>query len=35
MYMEKEDILAWEIPWTEEPEGYGSWGHKTWTQLSD
>ena len=22
-------ILAWRIPWTEEPGGYGSWGHKT------
>ena len=21
-------ILAWEIPWTEEPAGYNSWGHK-------
>ena len=22
-------ILAWEIPWTEEPaEGYSPWGHK-------
>ena len=21
-------ILAWEIPWTEEPVGYSSWGHK-------
>ena len=25
-------ILAWEIPWTEEPEGYSPQG---WTQLSD
>ena len=21
-------ILAWEIPWTEEPGGYSSWGDK-------
>ena len=21
-------ILAWEIPWTEKPGGYSSWGHK-------
>ena len=21
-------ILAWRIPWTEEPGGYSSWGHK-------
>ena len=21
-------ILAWEIPWTEEPVGYSSWGHE-------
>ena len=21
-------ILAWKIPWTEEPVGYSSWGHK-------
>ena len=21
-------ILAWEIPWTEEPVGYSPWGHK-------
>ena len=21
-------ILAWEIPWTEKPVGYSSWGHK-------
>ena len=26
-------ILAWEIPWTEEPGGYSPPGHKT--QLSD
>ena len=28
-------ILAWEIPWTEEPSGYSSWDHKSQTQLSD
>ena len=22
------NILAWEIPWTEEPGSYSSWGHK-------
>ena len=27
-------ILAWKIPWTEEPGGYSPWGHKSWTQLS-
>ena len=21
-------IVAWEIPWTEEPGGYSPWGHK-------
>ena len=21
-------ILTWEIPWTEEPDSYSSWGHK-------
>ena len=21
-------ILAWRTPWTEEPGGYSSWGHK-------
>ena len=31
--MEKEmathsSIVAWEIPWTEEPGGLQSWGHK-------
>ena len=24
-------ILAWEIPWTEEPVSYSSWGHKSQT----
>ena len=28
-------ILAWEIPWTEEPDGLQSMGsQKSWTQLS-
>ena len=22
------NILAWRIPWTEEPVGYSPWGHK-------
>ena len=24
-------ILAWRIPWTEEPAGYSPWGHKNRT----
>ena len=28
-------ILAWKIPWTEEPGSYSPWGHKSWTRLSD
>ena len=24
-------IIAWEIPWTEEPAGLYSWGSKSWT----
>ena len=28
-------ILAWEIPWTEEPGGYSPWGCKSQTQLSE
>ena len=27
-------ILAWRIPWTEEPASYRPWGHKSWTRLS-
>ena len=29
--------LAWRIPWTEEPGGLVSWGHKEWdaTEQSD
>ena len=26
-------ILAYKIPWTEEPAGYSPWGHKSWTHL--
>ena len=22
-------VLAWEIPWTEDLEGYSPWGHKS------
>ena len=29
------NILAWEIPWTEEPGNQQSWNHKSQTQLSD
>ena len=28
-------ILAWEIPWIEEPGGYSPQGHKSWISLSD
>ena len=28
-------ILAWEIPWTEEPGWLQELGHKSWTQLND
>ena len=28
-------ILAWEMPWTEEPGGLQSMGHKTQIQLSN
>ena len=27
-------ILAWEIPWTEEPGGLQSTGSQSWTRLS-
>ena len=27
-------ILAWKIPWTEEPTGFSPWGAKSQTQLS-
>ena len=26
-------ILAWEIPWTEEPDGLQSMGSQSWTRL--
>ena len=29
------DILAWRIPWTEEPGGLQSMGSQSWTRLSD
>ena len=28
-------ILAWEIPWTEEPGGLHSMGSQSWRRLSD
>jgi len=28
-------VLAWRIPWTEEPGGLQSMGLQSWTQLSD
>ena len=28
-------ILAWRIPWTEEPAGYSPWGRKSRTRFSD
>ena len=28
-------ILAWRIPWTEEPDGLQAMGSQNWTQLSD
>ena len=28
-------ILAWEIPWTEEPGMLPSMGSQSWTQLND
>ena len=28
-------VLAWKIPWTEEPDSYGPWDRKEWTRLSD
>ena len=27
-------VLAWRIPWTEEPGGYSPWRHKSPTRLS-
>ena len=29
------NILAWRIPWTEEPGGLWSIGLQSWTQMSD
>ena len=29
------NILAWEMPWTEEPGGLSPWGFKSPTRLSD
>ena len=31
------NILAWKIPWIEEPDGLpGAWGHRvSWTRLSN
>ena len=29
------NILAWRIPWTEEPGGLRSMGSQSWTRLSD
>ena len=31
----KSRSLAWRIPWTEEPAGYGPWGAKSQTWVSD
>ena len=28
-------ILAWRMSWTEEPDSYRSWGHKSQTRFSD
>ena len=28
-------ILAWEIPWTEDPGGHRTWGHKSQKRFSD
>ena len=28
-------VLAWRIPWTEEPGGLQSMGSQSWTRLSD
>ena len=29
------NVVAWRIPWTEEPGGYSPWVTKSQTQLSD
>ena len=31
----RSSILAWKIPWTEEPDGQQSMGSQSWTGLSD
>ena len=31
----RSSILAWEIPWAEEPGGYSLWAAKSRTQLRD
>ena len=31
----RSSILAWEIPWTEEPDGLQSMGSQSWTRLSN
>ena len=31
----RSSILAWKIPWMEEPGGYSPWGHKSQTRLGD
>ena len=28
-------VLAWKIPWAEEPGRLQPWGRKSWTRLSD
>ena len=28
-------VLAWRIPWTEEPGGLQNMGHKNWARLSE
>ena len=28
-------VLAWKMPWTEEPGGLQSMGSQSWTRLSD
>ena len=33
--MATQSIIAWNIPWSEEPGGRSPWGAKSWTQLSD
>ena len=28
-------ILAWRIPWTEEPGGHSPWNRQSWPRLGD